>query len=163
MKKIAYLIVLFSILININACSGYKPIFGSSNLKFEIADFSIEGNKKLGNQIYSRLRNFSKSNKNQEGITSIGLVIAVSKEKNVTSKNSAGKILEYRVNLNVKVKINNYLTKNEILNKNFNSSSSYKVQDQYSETIKLESKILENLINQVSQELLINLSENILR
>ena len=108
MKKIAYLIVLFAILININACSGYKPIFGSSNLKFEIADFSIEGNKKLGNQIYSRLRNFSKSNKNQEGITSIGLVIAVSKEKNVTSKNSAGKILEYRVNLNVKVKINNY-------------------------------------------------------
>ena len=90
MKKIAYLIVLFAILININACSGYKQIFGSSNLKFEIADFSIEGNKKLGNQIYSRLRNFSKSNKNQEGITSIGLVIAVSKEKNVTSKNSAG-------------------------------------------------------------------------
>ena len=124
MKKIAYLIVLFTILININACSGYIPIFCSSNLKFKIADFSIEGDKKLGNQIYARLKNFSKSNKNQEGITSIDLAINVEKEKNVTSKDSAGKILEYKVNLNVKVKINNYLTKNEILNKNFNSSSS---------------------------------------
>ena len=42
------------------------------------------------------------------------------------------------------------------------SSSSYKVQDQHSETIKLENRTIENLINKTYQDLLIKLSENIL-
>ena len=53
MKKIAYSIFLFILLIFINGCAGYEPIFGSTNLQFEIADYSIEGNKILGNKIYS--------------------------------------------------------------------------------------------------------------
>ncbi len=71
MKKITSIIILFILLIFINSCAGYKPIFGSSNLQFEIADYSIGGDEKLGNQIYSKLYNFSRSNKNQEDITSI--------------------------------------------------------------------------------------------
>ena len=58
MKKIIYLLIPLILLIYINACSGYKPIFGSSNIsniQFKIADYSIKGNKKLGNQIYSKL------------------------------------------------------------------------------------------------------------
>jgi len=49
MKKITYPILSFIILVFINGCSGYEPIFGSTNLQFEIADYSIEGNKILGN------------------------------------------------------------------------------------------------------------------
>ena len=162
MKKITSLIVLFILLVFINACTGYKPIFGSSNLQFEITDYLIEGDKKLGNQIYSKLYNLSKSNKNQEGIKSIYLTINVLKEKKPTSKDTAGKILEYKVNLNTKVVIKNYLTNKKLLDKNFIFSSSYKVQDQYSDTIKLENKLVENLINQTYQELIIKLSENIL-
>ena len=162
MKKITSIIVLFILFICINSCAGYKPIFGSSNLQFEIADYSIAGDKKLGNQIYSKLYNFSKSNKNQENIIKIFITINVSKEKNATVKNSAGKILEYKINLNTAVKAKNYLTDDEILDSQFTLSSSYKVQDQYSETIKFENKSTENLINQTYQELLIKLSENIL-
>ena len=71
-------------------------------------------------------------------------------------------ILEYKINLNTKVIVKNYLTNDTLLDKNFITSSSYKVQDQYSETIKLENKAIENLINKTYQELLIKLSENIL-
>ena len=162
MKKITSIIVLFILFICINSCAGYKPIFGSSNLQFEIADYSIGGDKKLGNQIYSKLYNFSRSNKNQEGITSIFLTINVVKEKNATVKDSAGKILEYKINLNTAVKVKNYLTDDEILDNKFTLSSSYKVQDQYSETIKLENQVIKDLINKTYQELLIKLSENIL-
>ena len=162
MKKITSLIVLFILLVFINACTGYKPIFGSSNLQFEITDYLIEGDKKLGNQIYSKLYNLSKSNKNQERIKSIYLTINVLKEKKPTSKDAAGKILEYKVNLNTKVVIKNYLTNKKLLDKNFIFSSSYKVQDQYSETIKLENQLVDNLINQTYQELFIKLSKNIL-
>ena len=45
---------------------------------------------------------------------------------------------------------------------NFNSFSSYKVQDQYSETIKLENKATDNLVDETYQDLLIKLSESLL-
>ena len=162
MKKITTLPFLFAILICIYACADYKPIFGSANLQFEIADYSVEGDKKLGNKIYSKLYNLSKSNKNQKEITSVVINIKVLKEKNSTSKDATGKILEYKINLNTKVIVKNYLTNDTLLDKNFISSSSYKVQDQYSETIKLENKVIKDLINKTYQELLIKLSENIL-
>ena len=81
MKKKIYLIISFILLIFINACAEYKPIFGSSNLQFQIADYSIDGDKKLGNRIYSKLYNLSKSNKNNENAKNIYIKIKVSKEK----------------------------------------------------------------------------------
>ena len=162
MRKIIYPILPILLIILISACAGYKPIFESVNLNFEIADYSIEGDKKLGNKIYSKLYNLSKSNKNQKEITSVVINIKVLKEKNSTSKDATGKILEYKINLNTKVIVKNYLTNDKLLDKNFISSSSYKVQDQYSETVKHENRVIENLINKTYQDLLIKLSENIL-
>jgi hypothetical protein len=54
------------------------------------------------------------------------------------------------------------VTENEILNDTFSFSSTYKVQDQFSETIKLENQTIENLIEKTYQNLLIKLSENLL-
>jgi len=161
MKKISFIIISITLLINITACSGYKPIFGSSNTEFTIAEYSIIGDKKIGNQIYSKLFNLSKSNKNQQGIASIYIIIKTKKEKKATSKDSTGKTLEYKISLNTNVAVINYLTKENILNHNFILSTSYKTQDQYSETLKLETKSTENLINRTYEELLIKLSEKI--
>ena len=161
MKKVIYLIIPLILLICINACSGYKPIFGSSNLQFEIADYVIEGNKKLGNEIYSKLYNLSNSNKNNPEAQSIHISIEVLKDKIATVKNSAGKILEYKISLNSVITIKNYLTSDEILTQDFTFFSSYKVQDQYSETLKLENKTVENLVNKTYQDLLIKISENV--
>ena len=55
MKKINYLILSYVLLICISSCSGYKPIFGSQNIEFRIIDYSIEGDKALGKNIYSEL------------------------------------------------------------------------------------------------------------
>ena len=75
MKKISHLLICIVFLINISACAGYKPIFGSSNLEFKIVDYSISGDKTLGNQIYSKLYNFSKSNENATGAKNIYILI----------------------------------------------------------------------------------------
>ena len=162
MKKISYLLISLVLLVNIGACAGYKPIFSSSNLEFKIADYSIKGDKKLGNQIYSRLYNLSQSTKNTSDVKNIYILINVSKDKNATAKNSAGKILAYKINLTTKITVNDFITENQILNESFVFSSSYKVQNQHSETIKLENRSIENLINKTNQDLLIKLSENIL-
>jgi len=161
MKKINYPILLIILLFFINGCTGYKPIFSSVNSQFEIADYVIKGDKKLGAKIYSKLHNLSKSKKNNQNTRSIKLMINTSKNKNATSKDSAGKILEYKITLNTEVKVTDFITKDQILNQTFNSSLNYKVQDQYFDTVNLENKSLENLINKTFQELFIKLIDSI--
>ena len=162
MKKIPYLFISFIILINIGACTGYEPIFGSSNLEFKIADYSISGDKKLGNQIYSKLYNLSQSTKKTSETKNIYLLINVSKDKKATAKDSAGKILGYKINLSTTITIKDVMTGNEILHENFSVSSVFKAQDQYSETIKLENQTTQNLINNIYQDFLIKFSANLL-
>ena len=110
MKKITYLIFTFVLLIFINGCTGYNPIFGSENLQFKIADYSIEGNKILGNKIYSKLYSLSKSVKDNQNVKNIGFLINTSKNKVATSKNSAGKILKYKITLNTDVIVTDFIT-----------------------------------------------------
>ena len=162
MKKIAYLTFCLILLTFADGCSGYKPIFSTSNLKFEIAEYSIEGNKELGKKIYSKLYRLSKAKKNDQDVRSVNISIDVKKNKKSTIKNTAGKILEYKISLNSSIEIKDFLTDKAILNYNTTSFSSYKVQDQYSETVKLENKTLENLLNKVYQDLIIQMSGNML-
>jgi hypothetical protein len=161
MKKINYLIGLFVILMLTNSCTGYTPIFKSSNMKFEISDYSIGGNKKLGNQIYNKLNSLSKNNKKDSDVKGINININVTKQKNATAKDKAGKALEYKIILNVKIVVKDSLTNDELLNNNFILSSSYKTQDQYSETIKLDNNSTNDLVNKVYQDLLIMLSKKL--
>ena len=161
MKKKLLIVVSFFIFICLNACTGYKPIYSSSNVHFTIADYSIKGDKKLGNQIYSKLLNISKYNKNNPTAQSIKISIETSKEKIATVKNAAGKIIEYKINLNAFINVEDYLTDKSLLNQNLNYSSSYKVQELHSETVILEKKTTENLVNQIYENLLIRITENI--
>ena len=133
-----------------------------SNQKFEIANYSIEGNKILGNKIYSKLYSLSKSKKDDQNLRRVDLVIKVSKDKNVTTKDSAGKILEYKITLNTDVKVTDFITKDKILNQIFISSLIYKVQNKYSDTVDLENQIIENLLSKTYQELVIKLAQNII-
>lgn len=161
MKKAIYPIFSFILLLFINGCAGYEPIYGSTNLQFEIADYSIEGNKILGNKIYSKLYSLSKSIKDDQNLRRVDLVIKVSKDKNVTTKDSAGKILQYKITLNTDIKVTDFITKDKILNQIFVSSLTYKVQDKYSDTVDLENRSIEDLLNKTYQELVTRLTQNL--
>ena len=159
MKKIILLIASFFIFICASSCTGYKPIFSSTNFNFEIAKHTINGDRKLGNQIYSKLYSASNLDKSNPGSQSIEISINVSKNKIATVKNSAGKILEYRINISTNIIVNDFLESKEILNQKFDYSSSYKVQEQHFETVKLEDKTIEVLVDKTYQDCLIKISE----
>lgn len=161
MKKTIYFIFSFVLLILINECTGYKPIFGSSNLQFKIADYTIEGNKVLGKKIYAKLYSISQSSENDQNARSVDFFINVSKDKNASVKNSAGKILEYKITLNSEIKVKDFITDDQILNQTFTFSLTYDVQNQQSDTVKLENRSIEAMIDKTYQELLIKLSQNI--
>ena len=158
MKKITYLAISFIFLIYISACAGYKPIFNSSSLPFEIVEHSIKGDKKSGSKIYSKLYRLFKTNSDSKK-KGININIETSKEKNATVKNDGGKILEYKIILKTNIILQNFLTKEIILNYNTTMFSSYKVQDLYSESLQKEKQVIDNLINNTYQDLLIKISE----
>jgi hypothetical protein len=161
MKKISLLLILVFVITNISACVGYKPIFSSSELQFRISDFKLEGDQRLDKQIYSKLYSLSKNTNSSKDLRNVFLEIRSSKEKNATAKNTAGKTLEYKISVNIDIFIRDHISKEEIMNQNFSSSTSYKVQDQLSETKKLENKSIEDLIERIFQDILVKLSENI--
>ena len=54
------------------------------------------------------------------------------------------------------------MTGNEILDETFSYSSTYKTQEEFFETKKLEKQTIENLINSTHKDLIIKLSESFL-
>ena len=162
MKKIFYSIFILVAFILINACTGYKPIYSTTYLQFKIVDHEIKGNKLLGNRLYSKLNFLSKSKNNDQNIRTIVLILDVKKTKSSTSKDSSGKILEYKINLNTTVEAKDYLTNKSILKQNFNSSLNYKIQSKYSDTLTLEGKTINDLIDKTYLDILFNLSKNII-
>ena len=161
MKKVIYSVLIIILFITINACAGYKPVFSSANLQFEISNYTLEGNKLLGNQIYSKLHKLSESQKNNQNQKSIDLLIKVIKDKKATAKNSSGKILEYKITLSTYVKVIDVQTDSNILNETFISSLTYKVQSLHSDTVDIENRSIEDIMNNTYQDLLIKLSEHI--
>ena len=161
MKKITYFVISLLLLINTIGCTGYEPIFSSVKFQLEIADHKIKGNKILGNKIYSQFNNFFKNKENNPDAKIVHLTIEVLNSKNPTAKNSAGKILEYRIVMETNIILKDFYNNNEILNHKIISYSSYKVQDEYSETKKLENKTIDNLLDKTYEDLLIKISETI--
>ncbi len=158
MKKIILSLILLSSIVFLNSCSGYKPIFASGNIELEISSYSIEGEQALGKKIYNDLNNLLKS-KNNKDLKKVDFFINVSKTKNPNVKDDTGKIKEYKITLNTLIKIIDQKNNNQIVNRNFEVSSTYKIQDNYSDTIRQENTTIENLVNNTYQELLISLSK----
>ena len=101
----------------------------------------------------------SKYNKNKPDAKSVTIIIDTTKSKNATTKDSAGKVLEYRIILTSNIIIKDYLTDDKLLNKTFSYSSAYRTQDQHAETIKLENKSIEDLVNKIYQNLIIEMTQ----
>ena len=161
MKKINYLISILFCLNLLSGCAGYEPIFGSSNLQFKILEYEIKGNEEIGNKLYSKLNNLSKTQKEFSDFTLISLNINSVKNKEEMSADTSGKTIEYKITISTSVEVKNYTTNNIILNQTFNSSILYRVQEQYSETVKIEKRSTEELVQKIYREILVNLSEKI--
>jgi len=160
MKKIYSLILSLFLIIFINGCAGYKPLFNSSSLMINIKKHTIEGDQDLGKRIYLKLENLLKS-KNKKDKKNINLILDISKNKQPTIKDKSGKIVEYKITLNTIIIVKKYETEKLILNKNISNSINYTVQDQYSQSMIKENKAIEDLINQTYQEVLVILIQNI--
>ena len=156
MKKIVHLLILVILFNFLNYC-GYSPIFKAESLKFYIAEYSLEGNEKISNKILSNIKKYSDESDANSG--KLSFLINSSLKKEGSSKDSSGKILEYKVIMKVSFQIINLTANNVLINNNIIQSTNYKVQDQYSETLNAEKKAVNNLLKKITHEVFLAISQ----
>ena len=151
MKKLA--LILIFIFIFVTNC-GFSPIYLSNeNSIFQsIKKIELKGNQNIGERIKNGL-NIKTNNKNNYLIIFDSLM-----EKTPISKNSSNITTGFMMGLDVKISI---LENDEIiLNRNFKKNFTYNNRDNKFELLKYEKSIEENLISEISDEIVLYLNLN---
>mgnify|MGYP001272072515 CR=1 FL=1 len=152
MKQIIKKSFLFLFLFATINC-GFKVIKESENNNFAIQEIKTSGDKRINFKIKNNLLNSAK--KNSENLVFIDL--NTKKNKNIKEKNIKNEITKYEISLNVDIKFNlindNTDHKISLINK-----GSYLVADSYSTTLNNEKKIIDDLIENISEKILRRIS-----
>tara|TARA_Y100001936_G_C15619044_1_gene430658 strand:- start:49 stop:513 length:465 start_codon:yes stop_codon:yes gene_type:complete len=143
MKKTLAIIFIFLL---ISGC-GFKKI-NDPNLKFySIGDIKLSGNKQLGLVIQNKL----KLSSNKDSKNTLFLNINLEKNKTMKEKDSSNKITKYDIKLTADVSIK---TASEILEKKFETMDFYDVTTNYSNTIRAQKNLENELARSIADELI---------
>ncbi len=143
MKKILTIVFVFVL---VSGC-GFKKI-NDPNLKFySIGDIKLSGNKQLGLVIQNKLKlSSSKDSKN-----TLFLNINLEKYKTTREKDSTNKITKYDIKLIANISIK---TSSEILEKKLVTIDFYDVSSDYSNTIRAQKNLENELAKNIADELI---------
>ena len=143
MKKILTIVFIFAF---VSGC-GFKKI-NDPNLKFySIGNIKLSGNKQLGLVIQNKLKlSSSKGSKN-----TLFLNINLEKYKTTREKDSSNKITKYDIKLIANISIK---TSSEIIEKKFETIDFYDVSSDYSNTIRAQKNLENELAKNIADELI---------
>ena len=148
MKKIITKIFLLIFLVMPTSC-GFKVLNEFEENNFTINDVQTTGDKRINFKIKNNLLTYSK----KDGQNVLLLNLDSNKIKRIKEKNIKNEITKYYISLNTEVKIN-------ILNINANHTLSistegeYLVADSYSSTLNNEKKLIDDLVDNISSEII---------
>ena len=150
MKKIIFYLCFLTLF----GCGGYEPLFSTKNLSFYIENIENVNNDSITREI-SRNLNSNKIKVNDKK----GYVLKISSEKkeNITSRNSKGEVVTYEMLIDTKVDVfyeNKDLPFNTL---KFNNNFSYNNQVNKFDLNQYKKEIEKNIINKISQEIIIKL------
>ena len=77
----------------------------------------------------------------------------VNKKKDIKERNSSNQVTKYSITIGVDLIVNNISNKKE-KKRSFSKSQDYKVEDTYSQTLKNERKVLEDLNKRLSRDII---------
>ena len=152
MKRIITKSFLFLFLFTTVNC-GFKVINESDNNQFLIQEINTSGDRRINFKIKNNLLNYSK----EDNPNILIINLSSKKNKNIKEKNIKNEITKYEISLNVDIKFNlindNTDHKISLINK-----GSYLVADSYSTTLNNEKKIIDDLIENISEKILRRIS-----
>mgnify|MGYP006105296117 FL=1 len=147
-KLLSFLCFLF-----IFSCSGYEPIFSTKDMNFNIDKIENIDNGKTTKEIIRSIRSYKLNNSKKN----YSLKINSTKKNKITSRDSKGDPLTYRITIDVKVDVlkdDQILLLNTI---NFKKEFIYNYQKNQFELGQYKKDIIQNLINKVSEEIILKL------
>ena len=128
---------------------GFKVLNKSQTDNYSIEDIITSGDKKIGYKIRNNLLDNYKDN-NQNVLI---LYINVKKSKKIKDKNIKNEITGYQIKINIDVTYNLLGSTGEEEKISFNINGDYKVGEFYSKTINNEKRLLDNLVENISNKI----------
>ena len=146
--KLVYLLVILLL----SSC-GFTPIYSNKNSDFKVVDVKMNSNNNLTNYIENRLFSFSNTNASK----SFNIEINLEEEIIVILKDSKGDPLKNKLVTKIKLIVNDD-QKNKVSSKNFSEEFNFCVQDNKFNMKQYEQNIRQNLIQDISEQILSYLS-----
>ena len=133
---------------------GFKV--SDNNLNFKISDISLAGDKKVNYLIKNKLLMAS----DNENKNSVQLKISTKKLKSIKEKNISNQITKYEITVNTQVELLSLKT-GVMTEFALTKSGFYDVSSKYSETLNQERNLIKLLVNEISEDILDNLSDDL--
>ena len=137
------------ILLFIFSSCGYQVVDKKKLQTFNILEINTTGEKRINFKLKNKLLSFKKENSKELII----LEINSKKNKSVKDKNIKNQITKYQINLDIEV---GYRRSNEIKMNSFivKQNGTYDVSSQHSQTLNNEKKLIDLLINDISEKII---------
>ena len=143
-------IIIFSLIsiFLLNACT-YKKINSQNQKKFNIQEINVNGDGRTAFLIKKKVNRYSNSDSNNK----IKITIELSKSSDIEEKNIQNKATKYKVSLSANVIVSE-LNSGRELNRTFNSSQTYNVEEKYSNTLNNMRDANNALIDDLTSEII---------
>ena len=147
MKKIFIVIILLIL----NNCAGYKPIFSSKDVNFYIGEIIIKEDNKLIRNIVKNLKPYTIQNDKQR----ITLELNLNIKEAITLKDAKGNTVSEEMEIVLEVKTS--LENNEQINFNFSEKFTFNNQSNKFELNQYKERIQITLVEKIHQDLIMKL------
>ena len=147
MKKIFIIIVLLIL----NNCAGYKPIFSSKDVNFYIGEIIIKEDNKLIRNIVKNLKPYTIQNDKQR----ITLELNLNIKEAITLKDAKGNTVSEEMEIVLEVKTS--LENNDQINFNFSEKFTFNNQSNKFELNQYKKRIQLTLVEKIHQDLIMRL------
>jgi|TARA_Y200000002_G_scaffold50244_1_gene36227 hypothetical protein len=144
-------LLIFAIVILINSCSGYNPVFSSKEINFYIEEIKITDDNKLIRNLVKNLKPYTINNNKKKLLLELNLEI---KEK-VTLRDEKGDVSQEKIEIILKVK--SILPDNNTKNFEFVETFVFNNQSNKFELNQYKKSIQTTLIDQIYQDLILKL------
>ena len=147
MKKIFIVIILLIL----NNCAGYKPIFSSKDVNFYIGEIIIKEDNKLIRNIVKNLKPYTIQNDKQRITLELNLDI----KEAITLKDAKGNTVSEEMEIVLEVKTS--LENNDQINFNFSEKFTFNNQSNKFELNQYKKRIQLTLVEKIHQDLIMRL------
>ena len=142
----------FILFLSFLSSCGYHSLLNENSKKFGIKSFNIGGNKRLAQILKNNFVNTRNESNN------LILDINAKKDRSIVHKDSTGKIIEYNLKISFDLTATESISRKKVLSKTFALDSNYKASDLYLDTLNREKKIIDELIELITTQILTDLS-----